>query len=207
MAKMFNWIKNHFYYLKWYILGVIIVIGLGIFLIFDLTSREKFDYYVYLANSTGATSEMQSAVRATFEQYADDLDGDGEVKVQVIDLSYDFSSTDSQLAIAKASQLGGEMNSGGHFIFLYDNAYYEQTLNRLFEKQDFLKDKDGMAMSIKGTQFEEYFKAALNSVGYSTENLPEYFLSLRKQPDKDSKNYKVYQPERALLEKIVKSGS
>lgn len=207
MSKAFNWLKNHFYYLKWYILGGIIALGLGIFLIFDLTSREKFDYYVYLANSTGATSEMQSAVRAVFSQYADDLDGDGEVKVQVIDLSYDFSSSDSQLAVAKASQLGGEMNSGGHFIFLYDNAYYEQTLNRLFEKQDFLKDKDGVALSIKNTKFEQYFKAALNSVGYNTDNLPEYFLSLRKAPDKDSKNYKTYEPERALFEKIVKSES
>lgn len=207
MAKVFNWIKNHFYYLKWYILIGLILIGLGIFLIFDLTSREDFDYYVYLANSTGATSEMQSAVRATFAQYADDIDGDGEVKVQVIDLSYDFSSSDSQMAVSKSSLLGGEMNSGGHFIFLCDDSYYERILSRLFEKQDFLKDKDGMAMSIKGTKFEEYFKAALESVNYKTDNLPEYYLALRKAPDKDSKNYKTYQPERALFEKIAKSES
>lgn len=202
MKKIFNWLKNYLYYYKFRIIVVLIVAAIAGFAIFQAATREKYDYSVYICISKTAMSEFNRSIEAACAQFGEDVNGDGKVNVQVIDLSYDFSDPKSQAALSKTTLLGGELSSGGHYIFLYDDKYYEKTLSDMFERRDGLTEYDGTAARVSGNVLE-YIKAGLSAVNFDPESVPEMYISLRKAPDKDSKQFSVYTAEERLFSNIV----
>ncbi|MGN0115646.1 MAG: hypothetical protein ACI396_09985 [Acutalibacteraceae bacterium] len=202
MKKIFNWLKNYLYYYKFRIIIVLIVAAIAGFAVFQVATREKYDYSVYLCISKTAMSEFNHSIEASFAQFGEDVNGDGKVNVQVIDLSYDFSDPKSDNALSKTTLLGGELSSGGHYIFLYDDRYYEKTLTEMFEQQEGLTEHDGTAALVSGDALE-YIKAGLTAVNFDPESVPEMYISLRKAPNEGSKQMDVYTAEKKLFSNIV----
>lgn len=202
MKKIFNWFNNYFYYYKFRIIIVLIVAAIAGFAVFHVATREKYDYSVYICISKTAMSEFNHSIEASLAQFGEDINGDGKVNVQVIDLSYDFSDPKSQNALSKTTLLGGELSSGGHYIFLYDDKYYEKTLTKMFECQEGLTEHDGTAAKVSGDALE-YIKAGLTAVNFDPESVPEMYISLRKAPDENSKQMSVYTAEKKLFSNIV----
>lgn len=202
MKKIFNWLKNYLYYYKFRIIAAVIALAIAAVAIYQAATREKYDYSVYLCISETAMSEFNRSIEASFSQFGEDVNGDGKVNVQVIDLSYDFADPKSNDAMSKTTLLGGELSSGGHYIFLYDEKYYEKTLSNMFEQRNGLTEHDRTASKISGNALE-YIKAGLSAVNFDPESVPEMYISLRKAPDETDKQYKVYSAEEKLFSNIV----
>ncbi len=204
MKKILNWIKNYWYYYKIRVLVAVMVLALVVFGIYEFASRENYDYTVYLCVSENASSEFIGAVKAAVSQYGEDVDQSGEVKVQLIDLSYDFTSSDDENSLAKTALLGGELQTGGHYIFFYDIDYYEEYLMGLFESNDALTKNDNTAYELKDTDLESLMKAGLSSVNFDPDSLPELYMSLRCAPeDTKSDNYTTYKNDKQLFLNII----
>lgn len=202
MKKIFNWIKNYLYYYKFRIIAASIALAIAGVAVYQVATKEKYDYSVYLCISKTAMSEFNHSIEASFAQFGEDVNGDGKVNVQVIDLSYDFSDPKSQNALSKTTLLGGELSSGGHYIFIYDERYYEKTLAEMFDKQVGLNEHNGTAAKVSGDALE-YIKAGLSSVNFDPESVPEMYISLRKAPSHNEEQMNVYNTEKKLFFNIV----
>lgn len=203
MKKIINWFKNYFYYYKvHFIIGAIIVAIAG-FTTYQICSREKFDYNVYLCVSEYTASGFRSSVKAAVSQYGEDLDGDGSVNVQIIDMSYNFSDPNSDEARSKAILLAGEMKSSSGFVFIYDDYYYEKAFTTMFEKHDGLEDKNGTAKDVEKLDLSKYIKYGLTEAGIDESTCPKMFISLRQEPDKTKDTHKTYENDKALFENII----
>ena len=124
MKKIFNWLKNYLYYYKFRIIVVLIVAAIAGFAIFQAATREKYDYSVYICISKTAMSEFNRSIEAACAQFGEDVNGDGKVNVQVIDLSYDFSDPKSQAALYKTTLLGAKEITGSAYVeVLHGNLY------------------------------------------------------------------------------------
>ena len=200
--KFIKWLKNYWYYYKVPFIIIVSVIAVGIIMALLLTERVEYDCSVYLCVSENASSEFVSALGAAVSQYADDENGDGETRVQVINLSYDFASPDGEEALAKSTLLAGEMQAGGHFVFFYDDNYYERALGTMFEQRVGLPDKSGTAVDISGSELEGYIKTGLATVGFDPDTLPQLYMSMRQRPRDESK-MDAYTVESALFDKLL----
>lgn len=202
MKKIYNWLKNYLYYYKFRIIAAVIAVAIAGVAVYQVATKENYDYSVYLCISKTAMSEFNHSIEASFAQFGEDVNGDGKINVRVIDLSYDFSEPKSDNALAKTTLLGGELSSGGHYIFLYDEKYYEKTLMEMFEPQDGLDELDGTAAKVSGEALE-YIKAGLSSVNFDPESVPEMYISLRKAPEDNNKQLDIYKAEKKLFLNIV----
>lgn len=205
--KLLKWIKNYWYYYKVAVFVVIIALLIGAFAIYGMVTKEKFDYNVYLCMSENAPTELVSSIKASVTQYGEDVDKNGEVKVQIINISYDVTDADSSEAQAKAALFAGEMQTGGNFVFIYDSYYYDMTLKNILEApKDIsgLKYNNNTSAKIEDTELDKMIRAGLISVNVDPNAaMPELYIGLRKSPDKAKDNYSTYLNDKALFSNIL----
>lgn len=86
-------LQNFWYYNKWFLLiGVFLIIMLTI-TISQCASRENFDYQIVLFSYDTYMPAETEVIKRELSEYGEDLNGDGEVKVQIIDCSYGKDET------------------------------------------------------------------------------------------------------------------
>ena len=85
--------QNFWYYNKWFVLiGIFLVIMLSI-TISQCATREKFDYQIVLYSYDTYMPAETEVLKRELAAFGEDLNGDGEVKVQIIDCSFGKDET------------------------------------------------------------------------------------------------------------------
>jgi hypothetical protein len=99
-----GWLDNVWYHFKWHTIGAIALIAVVSVMVVQCASREKYDFITVLYTHTAVESGRIEKIEEYIEQYAEDIDGDGKVSVQVVDCSFidtNSNSQSNQAAIAK----------------------------------------------------------------------------------------------------------
>lgn len=183
--KFLKWFDNYWYHYKFHtavalILAVVIAYaGITIF------SRENYDYKVVLYMSQPSSPEFNDTLTKTLEKYGLDSDGDGEVNIQLMHLSYDPVKSDLNYQQSQATTLSGELQNRKTFLFITDDVRFDE-LNELnaFSKQTGFDKKDGKAFRLDKSGFGKKLEKNLKKVGIK-EEIPTMYLSMRVTPPED----------------------
>lgn len=130
-------IKNFWYHYKIHtlltlFLCIVIVIGVT-----QCVAREEYDAKIVLYTNAYYYDGHTNALSEYMTQYFTDINGDGEVKVQIIDCSYTTSGTyDSDYTNTMATKLNSVLTGDGAVqLFIVDEKNYNH-LNSVFTSVD-----------------------------------------------------------------------
>lgn len=105
--------ENFWYHNKWYlVLASALVIAIS-FMLVQCINKEKYDLEVIYFSYTATVDSQTEKIAEYFEKYGEDIDGDGNVNIQVINCSInpnigDRKYRDSVLQKVQAHIMSGE---------------------------------------------------------------------------------------------------
>lgn len=142
-------LANFWYYYKMHtIIGAVIALALIIGCA-QCATRVEPDYKLLLAVDDTATDEIIEAISTHFEQFGEDLNGDGRVQVDVIDATTGYSA---DTVAAQSTKLMTELQMGETILIISDRHYYDKlTEFQMFEAVDWLPDMGGTAYNWRDT--------------------------------------------------------
>lgn len=163
--KIQGWFQNFWFYHKWKVLialGLILVLAV---LIAQCSSSHPADYSVVVNVNGTLNAQQLESFQQELVQYAEDVNADGIVDVEIINISYWDRDKNTQLAQANITKLIAQISMSECFIYIGDQRGMEQFAEyELPAQHDFLPDYDhtawnwkgsAMAQNLKNTQFPE----------------------------------------------------
>ena len=119
-----SWLENFWYHHK---IGVLIggfaIIALAIVITQSVT-RERPDYSAVLVTETGLLPEEVDYLEGVLAKYGEDINGDGEVIVQINSLFLGGDVYANQSTNAQALQI--QLITGDTLLYLYDPVYEDR---------------------------------------------------------------------------------
>lgn len=118
-------LENFWFYHKWHLLSVLLIICIFIVAIGSCMKKESIDMYVlYMVNGAYSTKANEE-LALKLEQYVDDIDGDGQKRVQIIAISFsDTLDRTDHTQEAVLTRLVGQISSGPALFYIFDDENY-----------------------------------------------------------------------------------
>lgn len=134
---------NFWFHYKWVVLGLAAVTVAIAVLITQCAGRTSYDMKVVISCYTPLTDAETERIAAYLEPFCQDLNGDGETHLQVINCSYSKSNDNSQYQYTMATRLQAILAADADaLLFLTDKDAYDylNTLadGNLFEAEPYL---------------------------------------------------------------------
>lgn len=119
-------IDNFWYYYKIHVLVVVFILFVASVFIKDIVTKVDYDYSVAFVTEEMMTDEEISSIQSVFEREAEDLNGDGEIHVEVQNYTIpQGDSADPQLVAAGQTKLTVDIQEGTSMIFFLSPGCYE----------------------------------------------------------------------------------
>ena len=119
-------IDNFWYYYKIHVLVVVFILFVAGVFIKDIVTKVDYDYSVAFVTEEMMTNEEISSIQTVFEREAEDLNGDGEIHVEVQNYTIpQGDSADPQLVAAGQTKLTVDIQDGTSMIFFLSPGCYE----------------------------------------------------------------------------------
>lgn len=206
-----EWIKNFWWHHKFIIMGIILAVAVVSYITYDTVSRVKPDIKIIMTVNNGLVNRTEE-VADYFEKFCPDINGDGEVKVQILSVPLP-DNTDDYVQIQQYQEVYLANMQTGEIIFILTDdktdtdIYSENDSDNLladvspdFKDNKFVTNK---GLSLRGDYIEKVFK-------YQTNYPQDMYLGMRApiKTLKDSKedmqeNYdKAYEIFKAMAEDI-----
>ena len=191
-------VKNIWFHDKGYILGGLALVVLIAVMIVQCASRTEYDLEIVAYAYTPLSDNQLGKAAAYFEEHCEDISGDGEVHVQIINCSYNKeNNVDPQYQYAMVTKLQGVLAADASaLLFITDKDSYEH----LQQMSEGIKVLEGEPVPLG-----ESFYSAYGGEGLDT--LPEGLqISCRTVTDvsisKDKKIKKYYEVSQKILKAI-----
>lgn len=209
-----EWLKNFWWHNKIIIIVVILAAAVVSYITYDTLSRVKPDLKIIMTVNNGLVNRTEE-IENYFERFCTDLNGDGEVKVQVLSAPL-TNDTDDYVQIQQYQEVYLANMQTGEVIFILtddktDTDIYSENesdnllsdLSSEFKDNEFVNNK---GLALKGDYIEDVFK-------YHTNYPQNIYLGMRKPTKtlKDSKedmqkNYdEAFKIFKAMSEDIKKN--
>ena len=124
---------NFWFQYKWYVVAIVATAVVLAVLITQCATRTKYDLQAVYFTYTTALDAQTEKVSDYLEKYAEDTNGDGEINVRVVNVSFSKTTGDSQYRYTMLSKLqamiAGDENA---ILYITDNDSY-QYLNEISE--------------------------------------------------------------------------
>lgn len=120
---------NFWYYYKWHIILSILGAILVFSIVYSIVSKVKPDYQVALMTQVAYPEAVCDQLADTFEQYAEDRNGDGQVVVQIN--NYQFiqgeaaENADPNVVMAGVVKFTADAQMGDSMIYITDKASFD----------------------------------------------------------------------------------
>lgn len=119
-------IDNFWYYYKIHVLVVVFILFVASAFIKDIVTKVDYDYSVAFVTEKMMTDEEISSIQSVLEKEAEDLNGDGEIHVEVQNYTIpQGDSADPQLVAAGQTKLTVDIQDGTSMIFFLSPGCYE----------------------------------------------------------------------------------
>ncbi len=115
-------IAHYWYYYKWPIIIGICVIVLAVIFLVQVVFKPKADYTVILGMNTYVMDEQTEPLREYLEQFAEDVNGDGEVVINLYNMTGNLD--DEQNRSQQSYRLLAEMPLGNIMLIITDRDFY-----------------------------------------------------------------------------------
>ncbi len=112
--------KNWWYYHKFYVLAGIVLLSIFGSIVWNALHQVKPDYQIAYVGTNSLPDDTASAIEAGFAALGEDLNGDGQVVVRV--MQYAFSGGDEpQTAMAAEVKLMADLTECESYFFLLED--------------------------------------------------------------------------------------
>ncbi|HJD21881.1 MAG TPA: hypothetical protein H9915_08730 [Candidatus Gemmiger faecigallinarum] len=115
---------NWWYYHKWFVIAGVLLAAAAAWILYDIFGRPVADYHIGWVGMGDLPADTVSALEQQLTAYGADLNGDGQVLVELEQFSYDFNppaddETDPTYRMAMLTRLEGDLAlEDGCYIFL-----------------------------------------------------------------------------------------
>lgn len=161
-------IENFWYHYKYYAIALTIVFVTLVVSISQCCLKPDYDYKIIAATRSMTLSTPQlEAITKELKQYGEDLNGDGEVNLLLVDCTIDGDTSDYQTLIGKQQKLQALlMTDMEAMLFLTDTKGLEW-IDSLNEKSRFIANtglphNDGRGFLVSNTHIIENPKATVD---------------------------------------------
>lgn len=172
--KIVAWFKNYWYFYKAPILIVACVLVFGVWIIHDVTAKVETDFRLYTVTNFMLTDDWVAPITDVLEEYATDIDGDGELNVYQTYLNLASEPAD-ELQIAAYQQIFVVFADETITLMLMDEPVYH-----------YLKASEALAplseFGLEGVGVDDYRIRATGSFLLEDTifaNTGEYYLAFR----------------------------
>ncbi len=202
--------SNFWYYYKWQTVAAICIAVVAVFTIYEIATRVDPDLMIDIVTE-GVITSGEVDYNARFGDLITDIDGDDIKSIQVSEIWVPENPQDEQ-SLAMQQKVDLEFAAGDVTLFLFDETNYNRYENRdAFEPMDrFLDpaavpeekkvyDEEGkwMAVKLNGS-------AALQELGFQTDDLYASFIFLRDEDADDPEVMARFENGKAVLEELLK---
>ena len=151
---------NFWFQYKWYVVAITAVTVVLAVLITQCATRTKYDMEVVYFTYTAVLDEQTNAVAKYIAGYAEDVNGDGEINIQVVNCSFNGKSGDTQYRYTMMTKLqamiAGDQNA---MLFITDEDSYKYLADLsngegLFDGEPFMLGEE----FYKATETDSYGK-------------------------------------------------
>ena len=114
--------ENFWFHYKWHTLGAIAFVIIAVICVIQLMGRTPYDMKVVLFTHTAVGDTHTELLTDYFEEYSADLNGDGEVKVQLLNCTIDDKGYDLQYKNTIYTRILGIINAEDQaMIYIVDD--------------------------------------------------------------------------------------
>ena len=187
--------KNFWFYYRWHTIGIILSVMALIILFVQCAKREKFDFEVVYFTYEACMDVQLNGVEDYIEKYTDDVNGDGEVNVSVINCSFS-ETTDGNYKKAILSKVQAQIvGNKAAVMYVMDDKAHEY-LNGVIE--------GGMFEDKKATFKSDFYEATkTDEFGYLPEGLGIYLRRTKgTNLENDKKVEEVFKACENTIDKI-----
>ncbi len=195
--------ENFWYHYKWHFWGGLFALVVLVVLVAQMLSRNPADYDILLVTEGSLLDAQLELVEQELEAYGQDLDGDGEVEVNIQNCY--LANPGSQTYYTNQQVIQTHLFAGDILLFMWEPKLYEEFMQNLAgedgEQPDFLHKLavDEGKLAEDGTVFV-WDTAALREE-LLLENLPkELYWGVRTASGTTEKKTELLEQSLALLE-------
>lgn len=153
-------IENYWYHYKWHtIIGLFFIITILVCTV-QCASKEKPDIQVVLYSDDALADMTTSAIEDEIEKYMTDINDDGEIICQIINLSANYEATNNT-GISNSQRLMSQVAEGSVFFYITDQSGYDYFADEgldFFDTKDYFNSFDGHGLKISDTAMQENLK-------------------------------------------------
>lgn len=115
-------VKHFWDYYKWHTIGTIFVLMLAVVTIYQATTAEKYDLEIAYYGKIDITEEQKNELCEYLSLHIEDINGDGEKKVNIIPIVADMESM-GEFEMAVSQKLTADLAAGTHSAYIFDEWF------------------------------------------------------------------------------------
>lgn len=209
-----EWLKNFWWHNKIIIILVVFAIAVVSYITYDSLSRVKPDIKVMMTVNNGLVNRTEE-VADYFERFCPDINGDGEVNVQILSAPL-TEDTDDYVQIQQYQEVYLANMQTGEIIFILTDDKTDADIYSDNESDNLLSDVSAdfadnefvtnKGLSLKGSYIEDVFKYHTNYPQNIYLGMRAPIKTLKDSKDDMQKNYdKAYEIFKAMADDIKKN--
>lgn len=210
-----EWLENLWYHYKWLIIFGTMLVAFLVISIGQMAATKDPDVNFLHVGPMYISPSAADSIESTMTQFTGDVNGDGKVKTDLLDITVNKLQTDESTMVNyddqnKALQrFQTEIRAGDAVIYLLDKEYFDICVEEglLTPLKEVLDDADIPENNVDGygvyvSELDAFELSGLSSVPKTA------ILCLRRSPDKDPIKYgrtmEVWTGNRDAFVKLVK---
>ncbi|MBP3389297.1 MAG: hypothetical protein J6K98_05405 [Clostridia bacterium] len=128
--------ENFWYHYKWVVLGSLAGAIVLIVLIVQMLNRDDSDYYLSLVTDNPVKQTQIDALKAELTKYAEDVDGDGKIEINIQNLYINpkDNAGAAQMAYTNSQNLTVHMAAGDRLFYIFEDETYKERIQPLLSE-------------------------------------------------------------------------
>ena len=199
-------LENFWYHYKWHTIISVFLVFVAVIGIWQYIDTPQYDYQIILYTSRSDTTALATALNKELCVLGDDINGDGEVNVQIYNMSYGNMDSNSNFRNSQAQALRGELMSDRCFLIITDEDRFEQLDQQGYFENSQLPDNNGKSYRIDDkSAFGQKLISDFNEMHYNYDKDIEngLYFSVRYANSDDAEIIRKREEQKQLLYKIM----
>lgn len=119
-------VQNFWYHYKWHTLGIAALVAIIAIMVTQCVNREKFDLEIIVFSYSYLNDAQIDYAEEYFEQFIDDIDGDGKVNIGISNCSFSESSATEEYRRTMMTKIQARLAADAKtMLFITDDQGYE----------------------------------------------------------------------------------
>lgn len=122
---------NFWYHYKLLVIGIVVIVGLATFLIYDIATKTKYDITIMLASSHELSTPIDNIeeFQTQISEYAKDYNSDNEINISLSDIRVN-ENADAMTLQANIAKFMVSLSSVNDIIYIFDENLYNQCVDQ-----------------------------------------------------------------------------